>query len=207
LNRFFRVAGALLLLAPFGCGKDPGPTVAAVPGLVIDDVTVIDGVHGVRARQSIVVRGDTIVTVGPKSEVAVPTGARMIDGRGRYLIPGLWDADVHITHLPGIGVDTWYPLLFANGVLSVRDMGGPLNDVLAARDAARVEGAAAPRVFVAGLLVDGPRPLFPAEAVAVDSLAEVRVVIDSIKTEGVDFVELYEMLPAEVFAAGVAYAQ
>jgi cytosine/adenosine deaminase-related metal-dependent hydrolase len=46
--------------------------------------------------QTVVIRGDHIIAIGPTPDVAVPTGATVVDGAGRYLMPGLTDAHVHL---------------------------------------------------------------------------------------------------------------
>lgn len=80
----------------------------------------------VLAHQTVLVRGDRIVTLGPASQIAVPAGATRIDGRGKYLLPGL--ADMHV-HLGFTTSDTAASLIsnvlfayVANGVTTVRDM-------------------------------------------------------------------------------------
>jgi len=71
-------------------------------------------------------RNKHIGALGPSSSVTVPGGAKVLDGAGKFLIPGL--ADMHV-HLTGAGEPTgsrefFLPLLVANGVTTVRDMGG-----------------------------------------------------------------------------------
>jgi imidazolonepropionase-like amidohydrolase len=53
------------------------------------------------------------------ASITVPSGARVIDGRGKFLIPGLWDMHVHVAMPGGRNV---LPLYIANGVTGVRDM-------------------------------------------------------------------------------------
>jgi imidazolonepropionase-like amidohydrolase len=88
--------------------------------LAISNVTLIDAKHPGSAAMTVIVRGDAIVDVGDARTTAIPAGARVIDGRGRYLLPGLWDAHVHLVDIdePAFGV------LVAHGITSVRDMGG-----------------------------------------------------------------------------------
>src|SRR5690606_36417578 len=79
----------LAVLAPAHAAAQPSPTVA------IRNVTVVDveaGVH--RPGQTVVVTGRRIAAVAP--DAAVPAGATIVDGRGRYLIPGLWDMHAHL---------------------------------------------------------------------------------------------------------------
>src|SRR5689334_12810144 len=65
--------------------------------LAISNVTVIDVDRGRRLPgHTVVVRGERIAAVGPAGKVIIPRGARVVDGRGRFLIPGLWDTHVHV---------------------------------------------------------------------------------------------------------------
>jgi imidazolonepropionase-like amidohydrolase len=87
------------------------------------------------AAQTVIVRGERIATIGPAASVAIPAGARIIDGTGSYLLPGL--AEMH-AHVPGDG-DARYleEVLFlyvANGVTTARGMlGEPAHLVLRER--------------------------------------------------------------------------
>jgi cytosine/adenosine deaminase-related metal-dependent hydrolase len=104
----------------------PPPLAAQQPAdLVISHVTVVDVEDGrLLADRDVLIRGDTIVAIRPASEVA-PIADEVIDGRGGYLIPGLWDMHAHIrtSGVPAwISTDLFMPLLIANGVTGVRDM-------------------------------------------------------------------------------------
>lgn len=94
---------------------------AAHPVVAITDVTLIDPEAGLALHgQTVVVVRGRISAVGPAAGTAVPPGAHRIDGRGRYLLPGLWDAHVHtLRHSPRLH----FPLLLAHGITSVLNMG------------------------------------------------------------------------------------
>jgi imidazolonepropionase-like amidohydrolase len=151
-----RVALSLLLLAPAalaGQGPAPAGDTADAP-VAITRVTVIDVARGRRVPgQTVVVRGARLTAVGPAARVRVPAGARVIDGRGKFLIPGLWDMHVHFMNT---GVSA-LPLLVAHGVTGVREMGGHLDSTRAWRrrmDAGELVG---PRVRTAGPVLESPR--------------------------------------------------
>jgi imidazolonepropionase-like amidohydrolase len=107
-----------------------------------------------------VVRDDRVLCAGAAGECEVPRGARVIDARGRYLIPGLIDSHVHLLFLQNGSASEDLPLdlrdLLAQGVTTVRDMGNSPVALLS-----RVAGLpAAPRVY-AMQLVAGPRFFYP----------------------------------------------
>ncbi|HEX6536080.1 MAG TPA: amidohydrolase family protein [Gemmatimonadaceae bacterium] len=80
-----------------GSGGAPGGASSDAAPLAITHVAVVPmDSERVLADQTVLVRGDRIVAVGPASTVAPPPGARRIDGRGGYLIPGLVDAHLHL---------------------------------------------------------------------------------------------------------------
>lgn len=86
-----------------------------------------------------------------------PTGAKIVDGTGKHLIPGLWDTHVHAMYAPRI--DSWMPLLVANGVLGIRDMGSPMKmaDVKRLREEIAVGSRPGPRIIDAGPILDGQK--------------------------------------------------
>ena len=84
-----------------------------------------------------------------------------MDGTGMYVIPGLWDMHVHVAFTNDAArIQTtsalMLPLLIANGVTGVRDMGSNLDAVLAARDAVAAHQVIGPRIVTSGPMLDGP---------------------------------------------------
>lgn len=89
--------------------------------LVIDGVSVLNAATGaMRADQTIVISGTRIIYAGASAGAPIPAAARRIPGRGKFAIPGLWDMHIHTVDL---SPQIHFPLLLANGVTSVRDMG------------------------------------------------------------------------------------
>jgi imidazolonepropionase-like amidohydrolase len=85
---------------------------------VFDSVTVIDVVHGTLVpNQRVVMVGTRIRAVGSPTTVQIPAGATVVEARGKYLIPGLWDMHAHTA-----GAQRIYPLLVANGITGIREM-------------------------------------------------------------------------------------
>lgn len=204
------VAGLALVLS--GCGTDIGnleKTNSAVTA--ITDTTVIDAVQQL-TDATVLIEDNRIVAVGPSSSMRVPPSATTIDGRGKFLIPGLWDAHVHLSYYPDLGIDASYPLFIANGITSVRDTGGLVDIVLPLRDASEEAGAIAPRVHVSGPLVDGAQRVYaglngrPNISVGVSNPAEARAQIDALHAAGVDLIKLYEMNTPETFKAAAQRA-
>ena len=82
----------------------------------------------------------------PQGQLNTSPQTHVIDATGQYVIPGLWDAHVHMTAWPEM-TEKISTLYIANGITSVRDMGGRLEDILAFRAGASEEDAIAPRIL------------------------------------------------------------
>src|SRR5262245_39785284 len=111
MNRYLLLP---LLLLPTPLPAQPEQKAPAKP-LTITNVTVID-CTGMEAQpdMTVVITGDRITALGKAKEVAVPGVAQVIDGKGKFLIPGLWDMHAH-------WLDKSYLALFtANGVTGLR---------------------------------------------------------------------------------------
>ena len=89
----------------------------------------------------------------------MPKDAVRVDGAGRFLIPALIDAHVHLTTRPEAEAPAavLLPSLVAHGVLAVRDMGGDLDRVVAMRAAIAAGTLAGPAIITPGPFVDGPQ--------------------------------------------------
>ena len=85
-------AALALLIAGAGCGK----AAAGKQSVAITRVSVIDVTSGETNQDyTVLLSGNRIAYVGPAAAAKVPADARVIDGRGKFLIPGLWDMHVH----------------------------------------------------------------------------------------------------------------
>src|SRR5690349_10694208 len=94
--------------------------------VLIRDATVVHARSpSVIPHRDIVVRGNRIADVRATGSGKIPKGAKVVDARGKFLIPGLWDMHTHT--LTADRVPTWLALFVANGVTGIRDMGSPLS--------------------------------------------------------------------------------
>ena len=124
--------------------------------LAFTHVTVIDGTDSVPRRdRTVVISGARITAVGPASSTPAPKGARILDGRGKYLVPGFWDMHVH-TAVPG--ARSVLGLYVANGVTGVRDMGGDWALLTAMRAEVRSGRLWGPRLVLSEVMASPPLP-------------------------------------------------
>ena len=130
------------LLAPLLCVSRPDSG-----ALAIQDVTVIPmtGAPPIE-RATVLIRNDRIAAIGPSSDVDVPDGATIIDGTGRFLIPGLIEMHAHVSKLRASSLG----LFVANGVTTLRDMGGEHAELLRWRNEIGQGQRVGPRMLIAG---------------------------------------------------------
>lgn len=171
--------------------------------VAVTDVTVIDLGRGVFSPdQTVIVVGGRIAAVGPASETAVPAGADRVDGRGRFLMPGLCDMHVHSGSYDN--GRRMARVLIANGITCVRDMGAPPDDVIRLRDDIRSGQIVGPEMVVAGPLLQTSLPpslagnpmLLPA-----GTAAQARAAVRSLRDRGVDFVKVSSSVPRQSYFA------
>jgi len=174
----------------------------APPPVAITHVTLIDGAFPDRPDQTVIIRGNRIVTVGPAASTRPPKGARIIRGLGKFLIPGLWDMHVH-TDVPG-GREV-LPLYVVNGVTGVRDMGGGWAALTAMRADVRSGRLLGPRLILSGPYLDGNEQ--PIAHLRVRTPADAVAALDSLASLGVDFVKFHTGLTRESFFAAARGAR
>lgn len=162
---------------------------------VMRHVTLVDVEHGrAIANQAVVWRGDTVVATGADARITKDWRAKAsIDGRGRYLIPGLWDMHVHFGGGPDL-IDenkALLPLYIAYGITTIRDCSGDLpNDVLAWRGEIASGQLFGPRLLTSGAKIEGIAPIWKG-TIEVGSRADVDAAIIRLRQrDKVDFVKI-----------------
>jgi hypothetical protein len=131
--------------------KTLAPPSASAVAIVHGDV--FDSERGVvRHDQTVVVRGDRIVAVGPADSIRAPSGARVIDATGKTIVPGLWDMHGHFAFESG---SQYGPMQLAAGVTTVRDLASDLDVAVHMRDAAQAGTIISPHAVLAGF-IEGP---------------------------------------------------
>lgn len=192
----------LLLLALGACvSVQDRPDAFADVSVVVRDVFIVDvGTESLIPNQTVLVSGERIVWVGSATTAPPSPGAEVIDGAGRFLIPGLWDMHVHALWSEE-AMRTFLPLFVANGVTGVRDMGG----IVPVMDMARREDAAgtllAPRIVAAGSILDGPEPVQAEISIPVSSAEAGAEAVRTVAAAGADFIKVYTLLPRAAYFA------
>ena len=198
--RFLKRLPAILLLV--------ASSRLAAQTLTITNATVVDVTTGALHRGStIVVDGKRIVSVGPSTS-ARPSRGQIVDGRGMYVIPGLWDMHTHAYFgwNQEFGDTYVLPMFIANGITGIRDMGSDLDAVLRARGEVAAHRLVGPRLVVSGPMLDGPLVAFAA-SIAIKTPDDGRKAVDLLKARGVDFIKIQSGVPRDAYFAIAAEAK
>ncbi len=211
---FLLAIGGLLLVLSIGLlylantgvlsfdGSEDSRPPADTPTVAFVDVTVIPmDRERLLLDQTVIVRDGNIAALGDSRAIAVPTDALVIDGRGRYLMPGLVDMHVHVLERGEL-------LLFvANGVTTIRNMWGGMNfvDHLAWREQIEQGELFGPTLYTSGPIMEGPPKTMP----LMEIYASPSTAVDSVSSQvkaGYDFIKVYDHLDRPTYDAIVEAA-
>ena len=185
-------------------GPTPYDSTSDAQTTAFESVSVIPmDIDRVLANQTVVVRGDRIVAIGPAGALSVSAKARHIDGRGMFLMPGL--ADMHVHLMDGAEMADEFPMFLAQGVTTIRQMSGA-PQVLSIRSKVREGAVLGPTIFTVGVLIDGSPPVFKGGSAVVTTPEQARLEVDRQKRAGYDEVKVYDNLLLPQYDAVVAEA-
>jgi imidazolonepropionase-like amidohydrolase len=189
--------GTTIFSIAFGAPEVAPQTVDKPQAIAFVNVNVVPfDRERVLEGQTVIVRDGRIAQIGPASKVKVPAGALKIDGRGKYLMPGLADMHVHLSAQPDLASQQ-LQLFLANGVTTVRNMIGKPEHLQLRERVAKGE-LPGPTIYTAG-------PPLLGNTVPTPEVAE-RVVVEQ-KKAGYDLLKVHEGLTPETYAAIVATAK
>lgn len=190
----------------------PIPTPQQSNVIAIRNVTVIpgDGAPPI-SEATVLIRGEHIASIGPAAETVIPTGARVIEARGKFLVPGFIEMHAHLskTRASALG------LFIANGVTTVRDMGGDHEELLRWRQEIRAGKRVGPRMLIAGPILESARNLermrrdppekriepFERTRIPVASPAEARRIVAELASRELDFLKVRTVQDQATFKA------
>ncbi|MEE8348467.1 MAG: amidohydrolase family protein [Acidobacteriota bacterium] len=174
----------------FGCTpaeiSEPDPSAP----LFIEGATLIDVTGGpALANSSVLIEGSRITQIGSSDEISPPPGARILDAQGKFIIPGLVDMHVHYGR-------TWiHRLYLANGVTTVRDLGGSVERLNTLRQEIEVGNILAPRMFISGVPINPRSVKASGETSAWDMASQmIKGGVDGIKVTGYSIEELRKII-------------
>ena len=191
----------LICISNLACDKQSDQSQSPISthqAVAFIDVNVIpmDAEH-ILERQTVIVRDGKITAIEPTAKVQIPGSVFRIDGRGKYLMPGL--AEMH-THL---GNKAQLLLYIANGVTTVRNMWGNPSHLQWRELISRGE-LLGPTIYTAGDIVDGSPPQ---SGTVVETAQEAAREVAEQKAAGYDFIKVYNNLSKEAYNGLVAAAK
>ena len=170
--------------------------------LILTHTTLVDVRDGhLQPDTTVVIEGNRIRRVILSARASLKAGT-VVDAKGAYLIPGLWDMHTHVYFggTAGDGDDLILPLFLVNGVTGIRDMGSDLDRVLRGREEVAKHRLLGPRMVVSGPMLDGPKSEYKA-AIAIATPEDGRKAVDKLKSRGVDFIKVQSGVPREAYFA------
>jgi imidazolonepropionase-like amidohydrolase len=198
----FLLAGALFLSAPSRASDEAVIAFTNVSVVPMDRERVL-------ARQTVVVKGGRITAIGDSRKTKVPKGATLVDGRGKYLVPGFADMHVHLfsdEDSPDSLAPHELAVMLANGVTTIRLMVGT-PEHLALRGRIASGELLGPALFVASPQLTGDERAAETNGLLVRTPAEARSAIRDSKVIGYDFIKLTTKITPEVYDAVIAEAK
>jgi imidazolonepropionase-like amidohydrolase len=164
--------------------------------LAITHVAVVDVERGtLLPDRTVLVQGRRIARVDSAPLVTRPSRAQVVDGTGRFLMPGLWDMHVHMDDAQTAGQ------LLSWGITGARVMGGGLEETLALRQQILAQRVPGPRLYVVGLALRGPQSPSDSGLEVVRTPEEGHGSVDSLAARRVDFIKVHEGLSREAWFA------
>jgi imidazolonepropionase-like amidohydrolase len=159
--------------------------------LVVENVTLIDGTGKAPVKDATVfVEDGRISGISTAAKPAIPAGATLIDGAGKFLIPGLWDMHAHYEQVE------WGPIYLAAGVTTARDCGNEFDFITTVRDTVASGKGIGPEILVAGI-VDGSGPI-SLGAVVADTPEQALEVVRKYKAAGALQIKIYSSFKPEL---------
>jgi len=189
-SRFLALACLLFI------GVTSTPSAGGEDSLVLRGGQLFDSVKAeLRPLGAVVIEDERIKAVVPAGQqVSIPRGARVIDTRGKFLIPGLIDAHVHLVHILNsahLTGDEILPLYLANGVTTLRDVGDEIVAESLVAKHSRNHPDTSPRIFLGSPLVDADPPYHRLIGRAVKEPDEVPAFVDDMLQWGVQTFKIY----------------
>lgn len=198
----FLILAAIWAILPFSVIAQEAASLA------ITHAVIIDGNGGPPIEDgTVLIRAGKIEAVGSASAIKVPADVRVIDAKGRAVMPGLADMHVHLTGgwdgeaVDMLGFPRYLNALLYAGVTTVLDTGNVQPYILQLRQEVAAGRLVGPRIYCAGALIDGADPAWPPLSFAVSSVDQIPKIVRQQKKEGVDVIKAYSGLSDLMIAA------
>ncbi len=206
ISSFLTLAFLISFALPLGCSQSQNVEASTQDDEIVAfaDVNVIPmDTERVLETYTVIVQDGVITEMGPSASVEIPQGARVLDGRGAYLLPGLTDFHIHLRSTDEL---ISYLAYGVTTVVHLSDAQPGAPDLLRYRDQLASGEMLGPRLLMSGPMLDGDPPIWPNVSVVVTTPEEARNVVVEQKQAGYDFIKVYNNLPPEALEAATATA-
>lgn len=158
--------------------------------IAITNGDLFDSERGVVVpAQTVIVRGDRIVAVGPAASTPVPAGATVIDATGKTVMPGMWEMHMH---LQVANQSSMSLMQLAQGLTTARDLAADMDVAVSQRDRERDGKLASPRIILGGFM-DGPLAWAGPSDALVSTEAQARAWVARYDSLGYKQIKLYNL--------------
>ena len=159
------------------------------PPLLVRAVRVLDFASGgFSLETSMLLENGRIQWIGGEGSHQLPAGTTVVDAKGRFAIPGLFDMHVH-----ALGANE--EVFLAYGITSIRDTGGGLASLNALQDRSDLTRNPTPRYFYSGEIFEGEHPYWGDGFLQIDNEQDARVYVQQFQQVGASFIKVYPTLP------------
>jgi imidazolonepropionase-like amidohydrolase len=196
--RLWCLLSLLCIFLPLSCSKKYAPVSLAITHVMLIDATGADP----KSDVTVIVADEKIQSIAPSGVVQLPKDAQVIDGSNKFLIPGLVDSHLHLTGAgePSGSREFFLPLLLANGITTVRDMGGYIESLRPLREEIHTGKRLGPEIFYAGRYLDGDPPSFQ-PSIVVTNPKQATDDVQELVAQGVDFIKVQSILSRTAYFA------
>lgn len=164
--------------------------------LIIKDVSVISMTGSEVSRNDVVIHNNRIVHIGSNT---YEKGCEIIDGSGKYLLPGLFDMHAHLDK------ESHFSLFLMNGVTGIREMGNTRDDIFELKKMVNSGETFGPRMYICGPILEGYPPFWEGFKVITTKHQAIEAV-KQLEEKGADFIKVYHSLEKPVYETVVKEA-
>lgn len=160
--------------------------------IILKDPTIINVQNGQLLNNSILIENGVIKEIGDYDKLAKENSGRVIDCKGKYIIPGLFDMHMHIAEEENMIPEL--DRLLKNGVTGIRDMGGIADTIARAKKLIRNGDMKGPDIYFSGFTLDGSQTNDPFHFKVYDT-TNIKTLAVNLKNLGVDFFKVHNYFP------------
>jgi hypothetical protein len=160
-------------------------------GIAIHHVTVFEAQTGTALKdRTVLITQNRIEKTGPSASIKIPAGYKLIEGRGKFLMPGLWEMHGHFFKTDG-------PFMLARGVTNLRDMGNDLPELKKIISQVNEDSLLGPDINVTSGFIDKAGAMAAPTGALIISLEEGLKFIEEYKQQGCGQIKLYSSINPE----------